>query len=33
MGRYVKDIWLGLPEDEVQNVIQRFLSTNNFVLN
>lgn len=32
MGRYVKDIWLGLPEDEVQNVIQRFLSTNNFVL-
>ncbi len=32
MGRYVKDIRLGLPEDEVQNVIQRFLSTNNFVL-
>ncbi len=32
MGRYIKDIWLGLPEDEVQNVIQRFLNTNSFVL-
>lgn len=28
--RYIKDIQLDLPEDEVQSIIQRFLSTNRF---
>lgn len=28
--RYIKDIQLDLSEDEVQNIMQRFLSTNRF---
>ena len=28
--RYIKDIQLDLPEDEVQSIMQRFLSTNRF---
>lgn len=30
MGRYIKDIQLDLPEDEVQDIVQRFLGTNGF---